>query len=331
MNSVQWTFGNNGNTSSEVMPSNYYARVFTVSSVTLVGVDVNGNAHQAKIWLDNYPRIGGDPILYKGKTLLTAGYYRQEFWIYKNGAYFTAGNYLLKGNTTSPPWQTSIIIPPADTNYRMENGQLYAMPSGENGHWTKVFIDGPVNFDVEVAPLIRISPSFGEQWASFKGSQFVNASNYGLMRYHVDANGDVTPSGGNNLLVPGISGDNIIRLDISPDKSTLTIYQNNEVYFGSCSPWIQFKENDSWATQLFATTTVSGFDNWSKTTVMTSTLPRRLRFGSYIATPTPNVNNVNCTYYDNVYHDIFINVNIVTAKSQTGETFSFVSIKKPDK
>ena len=329
MTSVQWTFENNGTTSNEIMPSNYYARVFSLSSVTLVGIDGNGNAHQAQIWLDNRPRVGGDPILYKGKTLLTAGYYRQEFWIYKNGAYFTAGNYLLKGNVTSPPWQTSIVIPPADTNYRLENGQLYVMPSGENGHWTKVFIDSPVNFDAEVAPLVRMSSGLGEQWASFKGSQFVNASNYGLMRYHVDANGDVTPSGGNNLIMPGLGDDDVLRFEINQNDTSLTIYQNNEQPFSGISPWIQFKDNDSWATPLHVSSAVEGFPNWSKYTLPLSSLPVRARFGSIIANPVANNNNASSIYYDQIYKDLFVNISVLYKSGQDGKQQFILDIKKP--
>lgn len=306
MKTLQWNFSNNGTTSSEPMVSNRYERVFTISSVTLIGVDINGNAHQALIWLDNLPYVGGDPIIYRGKTLLSNGLYQQEFWIYKNGAYMTPLNYEIKGNITTPPWQTALIVPAADTNYRLENGQLYVMPVGENGHWIKVYLISPANFDVEAAPLIRVSPTLGEQWASFKRSKFVNASNYGLMRYYVDGNGDVTPSNGNNLLQPGLGGDNYLRFDLS--GSNLIIYQNNEQSFNAISPWIQFKQNDSWATPLQASTVVTGFPNWSRYEVAFTALPLRARFGSNITNPVTNPNNTSSLFYDMIYKDLFISV-----------------------
>ncbi len=317
MTSVQWTFHNNNTTSQEKMPSNRYERIFTVSSVTLVGVDINGNAHQAQVWLNNLPRVGGPPILWKGKVLLAPGLYQEEFWAYKNGAYMTPADYRIKGNITTPPWQTLLTIPPVDTNYRMENGQLYIMPGGENGHWVKMFLNCSINFDVEVAPLIRVTTNLGEQWASFKGSQYVNANNYGLMRFHVDGNGDVTASGGNNATMPGLGDDAYLRFGINNDTS-LIIYQNNEQAFNSISPWIQFKENDSWATPLHSTYAVPDFPNWSKFTVSVSSLPLRARFGSNITNPISNSNNVNSIYYDVIYRDLFIDVAIVPAKNSGG-------------
>ncbi len=305
INTVQWSFSNNGNTSNEHMPSNMYTRNFVISSVTLVAIDVNGTSHTSTIWLNNLPRVAGDPIIWKGKTLISSGIYKQEFWVYKNGAYMSPVDYRMKGNITNPPWSVLPIIPPADTNYRLENGNLYAMTGGENGHWTKVFIESSINFDVEVAPLIRLVSGIGEQWASFKGSQFVHSNNYGLMIFHVDASGNVsTTGGGNNNAMPGLGGDAIIRFDVS--STNITIYQYNGSAFTTISPWIQFKVNDSWSTPMYASTVVTGYPNWSKYVIAKSDLPKSLRFGSYINNGNVNANNVNSIFYDDIYKHIYV-------------------------
>lgn len=328
MNSVLWTFGNNSTTSTAVMPTNKYERAFAISSVTLVGVDAGGVSHQAQIWLNNLPRAGGDPIIWAGKTLISAGVYREEFWLYKNGAYMTPLDYKFKGNVTTPPWGPLVTIAPADTNYRMEGNQLYAMPAGENGHWVKILIDNPINFDAEVAPLIRVTTSLGEQWANFKNSQFVNSSNFGLMHYHVDANGNVSTSGGGNPLMPGVGGDNYLRFDVNQNGANVVIYQNNEAAFTSISPWIQFKNNDSWATPVHASLAVAGFPNWSKYEIPVLDLPKRARFGSVMATPTPNPNNLSSIFYDPIYKDLFIDITIIPVNSPGGGKFYSLNIKK---
>lgn len=319
MTSVQWTFGNNNNVVSDQLASNYYGRQFFISTVTLVGIDNQGNAHQAQIYLNCFPRVDGDPIIYKGKTYLAPGLYRSEFWVYKNGAYMEAGDYKLKGNTTSPAWTTLLTIPPADTNYRMEDNQLYAMPSGQNGHWVKVMIDNPINFDVQVAPLIRVSNTYGEQWASFKGSGWVTSDNYGMLKYRVDGNGDVTPiNGGGGMTLPGIGGDNYIRYAF-PGNGNVIIYQNNETPFNGSSPWIQFQANDSWATPMLASSQAVGFSNWSQYQISAADFPKKAQFGSYIQTGVPNPNNASCIYWNDVYKYLFLD--IIEVSGHNGSSF----------
>lgn len=329
MNSVQWTFSNNNNVVTDPLASNYYGRQFIVSTVTLVGVDNQGVPHQAQLHLNCLPRVQGDPVIYKGKTYLAPGLYRSEFWLYKNGAFMEDGDYKLKGNTTSPPWTTLLTIPTADTNYRMENNQLYPMPSGQNGHWIKVFIDNPTSFDVQVAPLIRISNTYGEQWASFKGSGWVTSDNYGMLKYHVDANGDVTPiNGSGGLDLPGIGGDNYIRYGV-PGNGNIIIYQNNETPFSGCSPWIQFNYNDSWATPMLASYQAAGFPNWSQYELPITDLPKCARFGSYIQTGTPNSNNSSCLYWNDVYGYLFLDLEVTEVSGSGGTTFQAISLRRP--
>ncbi len=329
MSSVLWTFGNNGTTSTAAMPTNRYERTFVISSVTIVGTDAGGTAHTASIWLNNLPRAGGDPIIWAGKTVVSTGVYREEFWIYKNGAYFTPLDYKYKGNVTTPPWGSLITIPPADTNYRVDGNLIYPMPAGETGHWVKVLIDNPINFDAEVAPLIRVTASLGEQWCNFKGSTFVNNTNFGLMRYHVDANGNVsTTGGGQNPLMPGVGGDNYVRFDVSQNGLNIIIYQNNEVSFNGISPWIQFKNNDSWSTPLHASLAVTGFVNWSKYEIPVLDLPKRARFGSNMAAPTINPNNTSSIFYDPIYKDLFIDISVIPVNCPGGGGFYSLNIKK---
>lgn len=327
MNSVQWTFSNNGNTSSDPLASNYYGRQFIVSNVTLVGVDNQGVAHQAQLHLNCLPRVDGDPVLYKGKTYLAPGFYRSEFWIYKNGAWMENNiPYKIKGNFTSPAWTVFLDIPIADTNYRMENNQLYPMPSNQTGHWVKVFIDNAVNSDIEAAPLVRLSALHGEQWANFKGSIWANPANLGMLKYHVDANGDPTPNGSSGLNLPGIGGDNYIRYGL-PGNGNIIIYQNNETPFSVCLPWIQFNVNDSWATPMLSSYQTTGFPNWSQYEIPISEMPKKARFGSNIQNGTPNPNNSSCLYWDNVYKYLFLSVEVVETSGHNGTTFQTISIR----
>lgn len=304
MTTVQWTFSNNGNTSQERLASNRYERAFTISKVTLVGVDQSGQSHSAVIWLNNLPRANGDPVLYKGKQLLSGNLYRHEFWLYKNGAYVAPLPYLFKGNVTSPPWTNLVTIPAADTNYRMSGNQLYTMPSGQTGHWVRVYIDSPTNFMAELAPLVRITQDVGEQWASFKGSLFVNSSNYGLIKYYVNSNGDVVPEGGTSNAMPGQGGDGIIRFEDS--GSNLIIFQKNES--DALNPWIQFSHNDSWSTPVYTSTPLTLFPTWSKYTIAKSELPVRAQFGGNINTMVVNTNISSSSFYDAVYGGLYIAV-----------------------
>ena len=304
MQSVQWTFSNNGNTSQDNLASNHYQRVFTVSFVTLVGVDENGTQHSAQIWLNNLPRVAGDPILYKGKTFLGANLYRQEFWVYKNGAYMAPLNYKFKGNITSPSWTVLIDIPSADTNYRMSGNQLYAMPSGQTGHWVKVYLDTPTNFSAEVAVLVRLTQNVGEQWASFKGSQFVRSDNFGKWVFYVDADGNVVPEGGSTSSMPGQGGDDLIRFSIN--SNFVSIFQKNEA--NAISPWIQFSYNDSWATPVYASTPVNEFPGWSEYVISKDNLPARAQYGGNINTMSPNPNMGSSIYYDQIYGGLYIDI-----------------------
>lgn len=304
MSQVQWTFSNNNTVSQDHLANNYYGRAFVISKVTLSGFDENGDPHMAELWLNNLPRVGGDPILYKGKTALGGNLYRHEFWMYKNGAYVADTNYQLKGNMTSPPWTTVITIPAADTNYRMSGDVLYPMPSNQNGHWIKVQINGTTNSNVEAAPLIKNVPALGEQWASFKGSQFVSPDNYGMMKYYIDAQGDITPGGGPILTLPGQGGDNVIRLSII--GSNVIIYQYNGL--SAPSPWIQFKTNDSWATPVLSSTPMSNYPGWSQYTKPISEFPVRVQFGSNMTTMTINPNISSSVYYDGVYGGLYLSL-----------------------
>lgn len=326
--SVEWTFSNNNNVVSDKLASNYYARQFIVSSVTLVGMDNQGNYHQSILYLNCLPRVSGDPILFKGKTYLAPGLYRSEFWLYKNGAWMENVPYKIKGNMTNPAWTVMLDIPIADTNYRMENNQLYPMPAGQTGHWIKVFIDNEVNSDVQAAPLIRISNTYGEQWASFKGSNWVTSDNYGMLKYHTDANGDVTPiNGGGGLTLPGIGGDNYIRYAL-PGNNNVIIYQNNETSFSGCSPWIQFNYNDAWATPMLTSYQSVGFPNWSQYELPIADLPKCARFGSHIQTGVPNPNNSSCIYWNNVYGYLFLDLEVVEVSGPNGTTFKAISMRR---
>lgn len=303
MQQVQWTFHNIGATSNEEMPHNYYGRNFFVSKVSLVGVDENGTAHGAEIWLNVLPRLAGDPVIHHATQNLGNGMFRQEFWLYKNGAFFGPGSgYKFNGTPTN--WVLT-DIPASDTNYRMQNGQLLTMPNDEMGKWVKAYFDSPVG-NVQVAPLIRILNDYGTQWANFKGSAYADANNPGLLLYEVASNGSVTPVGGSTVVeMPGIGGDQYLRFSLNDDN--VIIYQYNGP--SAPNPWIQFKVNEVWSSSnVYLTATVANYPEWSQCTVARTSLPRVMRFGSDINDQLPNENNELSDFWDNVYGGLFLSL-----------------------
>jgi len=300
---VQWTFHNNGETSNEEMPHNYYGRNFIVSKVSLIGVDENGVSHGAEIWLNVLPRLAGPPVIHHATQNIGNGIFRQEFWLYKNGAFFGPGSgYKVNGTPTN--WVLT-DIPVADTNYRLHNNQLIAITDEQVGKWVKVFFDSPPG-NVQVAPLIRVLNDYGVQWASFKGSNFVDTNVPGLLLYSVDNNGNVTPNGGTVIVErPGIGGDDYIRFDISGNQ--FIIYQNNGP--NAPTPWIQFKINELWSSSnIYLTNPVTNFPNWSKYVINISSLPVVVQFGSDISAQVPNENNGLSAYFDHIFGGIFISL-----------------------
>ena len=301
MQQVQWTFHNTGATSNEEMPHNYYDRNFFISKVSLIGVDENGTSHGAEIWLNVLPRLAGDPVIHHATQNLGNGIFRQEFWLYKNGAVFGPGSgYKFNGTPTNWVLQD---IPAADTNYRMQNGQLVAMPDNEMGKWVKAYFDSPAG-DVQVAPLIRILDDYGTQWANFKGSAYVDGNNPGLLLYEVANDGSVTPVGGSTVVqMPGVGGDQYLRHDLT--ETHAIIYQYNGP--NAPNPWIQFKVNEIWSSSnVYLTSSVEGYPEWSKYTVPLASFPIVVKFGSNINDQIMNPNNMLSDYWDNLYGGLFI-------------------------
>jgi len=270
-----------------------------VSTLIITAIDVNGQSH-SNTWNCRMLVAWNDPIKFMSVTPISgSNYYSVVMACSKNGIPFNGGDYRYTGSITVPIWQTT-EIPVADTNYRIENNTLYAVPTGQVGSWICIrFNIVPGSYEMGVGKYKDGSLT----WGSFYNSMFVPSSEPTLIKFSLSQTGVIT-SGATSSEMPGNIGDQgdgpVLRFEENENGTWNMYVNNNEPFSSLTSPFVKYLgNNEVWQSPILQSP-VANYPNWGMV-VLATPLPDdlRLQFGNNSNIPL----NVNGTMSNSLYWD----------------------------
>lgn len=311
--SWQWTFHDDGATSSSQNPSHQFrSAIGSITTITLVGVDDHYISHLVTDTVQIVWTLDGQPgLVYVSSTAAGGGVYNIILAAHKEATRSIPGSqYAFTGDVTSPRWINQVIAP-GDTNYNF-NGSLVAAASGDIGKFVAVrFSAGPGDYQFAFGKISGGTLVWVPLWGSYATDSTTNS-----VFLTVSATGVVTKTV--PVSVPGNSGDQgnnpAVRLDIK--DTSVVVYVNN--FTAAASPWVQLQDSSgAWRSRI-AEVTVTGFPNWGKVEVPFRQFPIAgvlvMRYG-LDATPTVALNLMAVSrYYDSLFQYLRIQVVNVLGK-----------------
>lgn len=286
--SWQWTFAeNNAKATSATIDFWHSLDPGAKTSVTLIGVEANGTAHTATVWVKIVYSLDGMPgFILVSKTAITGGSYSYVFAAHKKGMQGVKGSYGYTGTVTSPTW-TIKPIAPADTNFNYVGNALMAASAGDVGKYVAIrVILCPGEYEIHAGHIDTAGKLiWGNFWSFHVDGKFTST-----------ANGDLT--GIVTVGVPGVSGDEganaVVRKDIL--ATSVIVYTKYTAAF--TKGFIQLQNADGTWRPVIAQTGVTGFPNWGKVEIPYTSFPTPeilvFRFGANIDTSnvfSPNMSS----------------------------------------
>ncbi len=294
--SWQWSFAeNNAKATGATIDFWHGLDPGAKTSVTLIGVEANGTAHTATVWVRIVYSLDGMPgFIMVSKTAITGGSFNYVFAAHKKGMQGVKGTYGYTGTVTSPTWQV-VPIAAADTNFNYVNGVLVPASVGDVGKYVAVrTILYPGEYEIHAGHIDTAGKLvWGNFWSFYKDGKFTVATNG-------DLSGLITTG------VPGISGDpgvnSIVRKDIL--ATSVIVYTKYATAF--TKGFIQLQNADGTWRAPIAEVAVTGYPNWGKVEIPYTSFPTPeilvFRFGANI--DTPNVFSADMplsTYWDTMF------------------------------
>ena len=275
----QWTFAeNNQKVTGSAVDFWHGLDPGLKTAVTLIGIESNGTAHTATVWIKIVNSLDGLPsMIIVTKTPVSGGMASYVIICHKKSMTGATGAYGYTGTISSPSW-TVLPIAPADTNFNYVNGVLIAAKAGDFGKYVAIrFTTYPGDYEFHVGHIKSDGTLiWGNPWDWFIGG-----------KYTQDSNTNLSPRAVANL--PGAGGDTgsnaVVRQDIK--DSTVVVYTKQTTTFSK--GFVQFQNVDgTWGTPI-AESTVLNFPNWGKFEIKYKEFPIKdlmvFRFGPDISAP----------------------------------------------
>lgn len=253
----------------------YKPKVGPGNSVTikLTGVDDQNKSYETNVVINvTWNIVGNDLVLLLSTKMETDGSGTVTFALSTERIKKQAPPpYFVKGTINN--WNR-VFISDSDTSYSLVNGLLV---KDQKGFYLKVVVNHkPGNHQFGLGKMIDNNTK--ELWEEFKGSPYVDSTNWTLMKYNLSSAGVVTPGGKvptNTSSLPGLIGDtgNDWVINLTPNNPKLNMFINNFASFSAIYPFISLLDTGGKYSRNIVEVSVNGFPTAGSVELSYSDLP----------------------------------------------------------
>lgn len=260
-------------------------------SIRLTGISASNVSYQALVTVVVAWNINGNDLVINLSTTMEANnsctvVFALSTERLKKQA---SGNYFVKG--TINQWNRDNISG-NDTAYSIVGGVL--VPDSK-GFYLKLTVNQELG-DQQFGLGKMIGSN--EIWEDFKGSPYVDSTNWTLLKYNLSVSGGkviLTPKGSGlppiitPIAEPGLVGDQgekwVVRLTPNSNDS-LGIFINHFIQFSTIHPFVSFRDADGRYIRNVAESAVTGFNTAGRISIHASDTLIAFKFGTNIYQPT---------------------------------------------